>query len=457
MEIRNYIIPILALVAAVIAGYVLFTIGSGLMAHPAANNSSNATAGTNASALLLAALQKPANYQTYTYQYVDTLDGYPLMSRFVQGQGFAIVRMQSTVFEKAIYFNATGSVLCITLYGNESCSEVSQNSTLNPTFDSMRRALPGLKAAADAKTMGVFIRSGAATFAKEVPQKVVNNRSCSVVSYTLDYSRLTLSDIEALGMSPNDPALSYGMNYSFEYCIDNASNILSANLDYVFLGAPKHSQTLMGVANWGSADASEFSFPKPVGENATIDLFLAAIGAEKSVLACSANASTKDGCLRTYAIENQLPDICLLSGTQKDKCLIILAPQQLRTDLCGKIDNASTRDDCWTEMAARKNDSSLCANVADAAKKTYCNSLTANASAPECTADADCAKAGCSSQMCVPLAKKGMITTCEMRPEYSCLNLTSCGCVQGRCAWAQNANYTQCVANAINTTANKTQ
>jgi eight-cysteine-cluster-containing protein len=446
MEIKNYILPILALAAAIVVGYAIFTLGWTLMGHPEGNESEggNVSEGANASALLLAALGKPANYQSYTYEYTDTMDGYPVTSRFVQGPGFSVYKARSTVFEKAVYFNATGRVLCITMFGNESCSEVAQSSTLNPTFDAMARMMPGAKAASDVKTAGVLIRGGAITFSKDIPQITVNGKACSQVRYTLDYTKLTLSDIEALGMSPNDPSLSYGSNYSFEYCIDNESNILSAALDYAFLGAPKHSQTVVESAKWGVADASEYSFPEPVNENATIDFFLSAIGAEKSVLSCSANATTKDGCLRQYALENELPDICLLAGAQKDKCLIILAPEALRGDLCGKIGNASMKDDCWTEIAGRKNDSSLCANVVGAAAKGNCLTIFA----PECTKDSDCAKAGCSGQLCVPLSRENMTTTCEMRPEYSCLNLTSCGCVQGKCGWAQNSNYTGCVANA---------
>lgn len=64
----------------------------------------------------------------------------------------------------------------------------------------------------------------------------------------------------------------------------------------------------------------------------------------------------------------------------------------------------------------------------------------------ECSADSDCAAAGCSNQLCVNADKASeMITTCEYKEGYSCLRLTSCGCVNNKCAWLENDNYKECL------------
>jgi eight-cysteine-cluster-containing protein len=70
----------------------------------------------------------------------------------------------------------------------------------------------------------------------------------------------------------------------------------------------------------------------------------------------------------------------------------------------------------------------------------------------ECSTDADCGVGGCSGQVCTTAVEApGLITTCEYRAEYDCLKLTSCGCVEGKCAWKENADYKACVE--IKTTA----
>jgi eight-cysteine-cluster-containing protein len=52
----------------------------------------------------------------------------------------------------------------------------------------------------------------------------------------------------------------------------------------------------------------------------------------------------------------------------------------------------------------------------------------------ECSSDADCARAGCSSEVCVATVRKAeAITTCEILPCFEVLS--TCGCVDGQCAW----------------------
>lgn len=67
----------------------------------------------------------------------------------------------------------------------------------------------------------------------------------------------------------------------------------------------------------------------------------------------------------------------------------------------------------------------------------------------ECAADADCGVGGCSGQVCTAASEAaGVITTCEYLEEYGCLKLTSCGCVNWKCAWRQNAEYANCLEKA---------
>jgi eight-cysteine-cluster-containing protein len=66
----------------------------------------------------------------------------------------------------------------------------------------------------------------------------------------------------------------------------------------------------------------------------------------------------------------------------------------------------------------------------------------------ECEIDSDCATGGCSGQVCLPKDKaQDLITTCEYKPEYDCLKLTSCSCIEGRCQFEQNQQYEDCLDN----------
>lgn len=77
---------------------------------------------------------------------------------------------------------------------------------------------------------------------------------------------------------------------------------------------------------------------------------------------------------------------------------------------------------------------------------THNTSNASNGNNVECDSDSDCAAAGCSSQLCAPKEKASdIITTCEYKEEYSCLKLTSCGCVDNKCQWLENEGYNECL------------
>lgn len=64
----------------------------------------------------------------------------------------------------------------------------------------------------------------------------------------------------------------------------------------------------------------------------------------------------------------------------------------------------------------------------------------------ECTTDANCATGGCSGEVCAPRAEASKIVTpCVYREWYSCLGMTSCGCLNGVCTWKPNPAFESCL------------
>lgn len=52
----------------------------------------------------------------------------------------------------------------------------------------------------------------------------------------------------------------------------------------------------------------------------------------------------------------------------------------------------------------------------------------------ECSTDADCTRAGCAQEVCLPAAQAAeLMTTCEDKLCYKALD--TCGCHEGRCTW----------------------
>ena len=69
-------------------------------------------------------------------------------------------------------------------------------------------------------------------------------------------------------------------------------------------------------------------------------------------------------------------------------------------------------------------------------------------SKPQCTTNADCVAGGCSSHLCMPKSKGPVFSTCEWTEAYACVKSSTCGCVDGRCAWAKTPAYVSCMKSA---------
>ena len=64
----------------------------------------------------------------------------------------------------------------------------------------------------------------------------------------------------------------------------------------------------------------------------------------------------------------------------------------------------------------------------------------------ECTFDSDCATGGCSGEVCAPKEKAfNLVTPCVHKSWYSCLELTTCDCVNGVCTWKPNPAFERCL------------
>lgn len=57
-----------------------------------------------------------------------------------------------------------------------------------------------------------------------------------------------------------------------------------------------------------------------------------------------------------------------------------------------------------------------------------------------------CARAGCSSELCVESAQSGVMTPCVYKDEYACFSYSRCERQEdGKCGWTQIPEYSQCL------------
>ena len=68
----------------------------------------------------------------------------------------------------------------------------------------------------------------------------------------------------------------------------------------------------------------------------------------------------------------------------------------------------------------------------------------------ECTIDADCIRGGCNGESCQANADESpFLSVCQWKDQYDCLEIISCGCIEGKCKWETTDEYWKCVENKI--------
>jgi eight-cysteine-cluster-containing protein len=456
MEVKDLLMIACTFAAAGLFVYALYYFGMQLAAggHGEGNVTENATGNASLQkALLLGSMQKFANSPSYTYVFGENADGHESVTTTASSPAFRAYMINTSIYARMALSNGTDSVICVYFGRKASCSDAPENSSLMRQHKALISSVPGVMAAIEEKRMGILERAGGLEFTGPAVRDSVGGIECNRFSYRLDYSVLTLSDLNDMGISPSAPVVLYYSNYTAEYCIDDSYDVLTAKFNYSMQGARKGSQTTALSHRWNQSSLSDFPVVALSPANETEALFLDALSAEASVNACAKTAD-RDLCVRTYAIDQDLPYMCLSAGKMKDSCILLLATRDVYPEMCQFVGNLSLRDDCWTEMAARLNQSSYCANVLDAAKVEYCRSLTAGnwtAAASGCKTDSDCVETGCSGELCVEKSQGGVNTICIFKPEYACLKATTCKCDAGSCGWAKNAAYLSCL-NGLNVT-----
>lgn len=64
----------------------------------------------------------------------------------------------------------------------------------------------------------------------------------------------------------------------------------------------------------------------------------------------------------------------------------------------------------------------------------------------ECRSDNECATGGCSGEICTTRENaKNIVSICVYKDWYKCLQMTSCGCVNGVCTWKPNEDFEKCL------------
>lgn len=417
-------------------------------------------------ALFFAAMEKPLGYEEYTYEFEERAsNGYSVRILLVQGSNYTHIKKEDAIFTRELYLADNTTILCLENVNRKVCSDIAQNSTFNPYTITLQSLLFDHDRIEQGKANNeLFIEYGAIEFAHTLDEKEYGGKNCTELAYTLDYSKLTLEQLRVVGMDPKSPEILLSKEYKFTLCIDPETNdVVHKSLGYMNFGVPESTESFTLQAVWG--EAQEVEFPGEVGGEMEMDDFYYFLKRSQENYAKCLIDEDFDNCIRSEAISSRNERLCELidDAVKKDGCYLSVALEKGTPSLCNML-SPELFEDCYMEFAWKYKDVAYCGQIQNETKKAECMGLVtepgqAQEEAPEevppeeeegneaaeCTVDADCTTAGCSSQLCLPLELSDVVTTCEYVPEYDCLPMSTCGCYEGKCGWEQNQEYLNCL------------
>ena len=423
--------------------------------------------------LFFEAIRKPLDYDSYIFEYEEKAsNGYMDSVYITASPEYSYVRKEDAIFTRELFLAENTTILCLKTVNRELCSNVTQNSTFNPYVYTMSYLLYDHERIEKTEENNEFlVQYGAIVFDPGIHNETYEGTDCKEIAYTLDYSKLTVEQMRVIGMDPKSPEVLLSKEYNFTLCIEpETKEVVHKSLTYLNFGEPEYTESMTLQSVWG--EAAEVQFPEELDEESTMQEFYFALKKSQENYAKCLIDENFNSCIRSEAILSRNERLCelLLDVDAKDGCYLTVALEKGTPDLCTYLSEA-LQADCYIEFAWKYKDTSYCSPIQDSAKQQECISVITEpeeepviegemedeaAEEPEeetepepegaeCTVDSDCVTAGCSSHLCVPISLSDVVTTCEYLEEYDCLPLTSCGCVNGQCAWDENQEYLNCL------------
>jgi hypothetical protein len=438
---KNILYPAISIIVVVLVAIGIYIAAAGLggtTPHEGGEEGTN-----EVQELFFKAVERPIGAGNYIYSYNEVhSNGYHADVTASRNGNYSYATRRDVVSGRAAYFGGNETIVCIRYMSTEKCAEVNSTSQFAGYALSLQELLYSEAGTAAMEEHYLkLVQYGGMEFSPEVAEKEVGGNNCTEINYTIDYSQLTVAQLNEIGLTANDPLLLRSGQYDFTTCIGPEGDIYYRKLHWVDLGQEAWMESTTTESVWGRG--LDIQAPTELVETGELYTFYQEIASVASeYLTCIAGNNT-DRCIAEIAVSWKNPALCEDSGSQNDFCYINAGLGASDPSVCGNV-SAGIRDGCYLEFANLLQDAGYCERITDAALKQQCDDLNISV-AGECSTDADCVRAGCSSQLCVPTGNSDVVTTCEYRPEYACLAQTSCGCVEGMCSWRQTPDYLNCL------------
>lgn len=358
---------VLLFIALLVAAALFFTLSAKTQAPQA-----NETAATPSEDLLLKGIGFGEGETDYVYSFTRTYNGYDTHYRLTKDGNESMAEIKSPLSQKQVYFLENDTVLCIEYGKKQGCSSVEGDARLDSYLNSIKAEFfSDAKIDKNFDDMEYLLDKGYVTFQGGIIPKTINGTSCGEVVYTLDYSNITLGDAARFGIGSTAPKL-----FMRSMCIDNSTGYrLEETLNYTYNGM--QHQHVTRLVSFSSGGAEGITPPENLSKGA-VDILIEERSDQLELNECftEKEGEERESCVSKIALRSKKPDLCSLSGSRMDLCLISIVPLTKDVSICGLISSEGYKDDCYIELAGAYKNGTYCGSILNQSKVEYCMNVS---------------------------------------------------------------------------------
>lgn len=420
---------------------------------------------TEAAKLLLSSYDASMALSTYSLNYSTDEDGATSQYLLMDSGTGRFARVEGGFGAVEGYFavgNETEDIACLGFRNQTKCTKVGNDTDTRGVADNIAGLFLSKSQRAEKKEfMRMLIEYGAAKPSKEVADEKVGPFEAKKASYSLSYKNVTVQQLLAMGISPDDQSIYAIDNYVMTFWVDKKTGLLVKSREtYSVEGASHVFATEYSGISLSAPQLPEK--PAALSTPAEFLLFYSKSAQEyTSDMKCRAlPKSEQDSCFKALAYERRDPEICgRISGKDLyENCVLILAQRSTSDLLCERLD--TLKDECYIAIVAETGNADLCKKVQNQSLIEACadavaagmrkmddvnQELLRTVSKQNCASGNDCMVAGKFGEFCVP-KNTTLLPINENSLFYGCYANLSCGCSGGYCGFAKNESYYKCIS-----------
>jgi hypothetical protein len=407
--------------------------------------------------LFVASFENIAKAEKYQYKFRDNSSGMEVVAWVMKDGGDRAVRIRTSIDERIAVALGNMSVVCERLLpsGAASCADAKNSTVAGGYLQNAMIHFIDIGSNAELERNRGLIRIGAMGFKSGIRENFYGGVACNEVAYAINYSKLSISQLEEIGLDPRNSAQTGFGEYA--RCMEPGSLFPTRVwLKYTYKGQSFEISREYYELNVGAGMDPAVAV---LAQNGTLDSelfeakFREAQGELRAFAECGAkqNSTQRDACYSSYAVSNEIGEPCSLveDAAKMSRCYMMVAGKNGEIALCERA--SGFRDECYAEAARTAGNAEACGFVANETLRGYCiegareNENASSQYFQECRTDGDCGiPAGC-SDVCVRAGLGAAEVGCTANATNACYPMTSCGCVGGTCSWKPNLEYRQCM------------